>query len=394
MASANSTGAAGKSKPKKPHPDFPLFAHANGQWAKKVRGKLRYFGPWNDPNKKIKKKKKQKDDLLAGREPRIQAEGVTVNDMCNHYLTAREQDVRDRELSPRSFDDLLAECNRLVRFFGKDRLVADLMPDDFLALRSSLTTGKRGEVSKTTLANMINRQKSIFRWAYLNDLIDRPVKFGTGFDRPSERQIRKERNEVGPRMLEPEQIHAMLDEALPAMTAMILMGVNCGVGNYDLGFMRFKHIDLENGWLDYHRNKTGEQRRAKLWPETIKAIREYRELDRKEPKLSEFRDIVFVTRHGNPWASETKANSPISSQFYKLAKKVGIYRRGISFYTLRHIFRTVAGDSKDPDAVKLAMGHADNSISARYLQRISDERLEAVADVVHQWLFGNGGQER
>ena len=35
-------------KPSKPHPDYPLYAHASGQWAKRVRNKVHYFGPWSD----------------------------------------------------------------------------------------------------------------------------------------------------------------------------------------------------------------------------------------------------------------------------------------------------------------------------------------------------------
>ena len=56
-------------KPQKPCPDFPLFPHATGRWAKKVRGRMCYFGPWNDPHGAVCRWLEQKEDLLAGRQP-------------------------------------------------------------------------------------------------------------------------------------------------------------------------------------------------------------------------------------------------------------------------------------------------------------------------------------
>ena len=76
----------------------------------------------------------------------------------------------------------------------------------------------------------------------------------------------------------------------------------------------------------------------------------------------------------------------LSQRFAKLLKELGINSHR-NFYTLRHNFETIGGESKDQVAVDSVMGHVDPSMAAVYRERISDTRLKAVVDTVRTWLW-------
>ena len=57
------------------------------------------------------------------------------------------------------------------------------------------------------------------------------------------------------------------------LKAMVLLGINCGFGNTDCANLPLTALDLDRGWLNYPRPKTGTNRRCHLWPETGAALR-------------------------------------------------------------------------------------------------------------------------
>src|SRR5262245_13019535 len=83
-------------------PEFPLFPHGSGRWAKKVRGKLHYFGktaPDPKGEKAIRLWLEQKDDLLAGRTPRGHTDGLSVAELCDRFLQAKDQQLDAGEIT-------------------------------------------------------------------------------------------------------------------------------------------------------------------------------------------------------------------------------------------------------------------------------------------------------
>jgi integrase len=370
-------------RPKKPYPDFPLFPHATRRWAKKIRGKLHYFGPWDDPDGALKKYQEQRDDLHAGLTPRVQADGFTVRDLLNAFMTAKQMKRDSGELSERAFKDYLDTCKRIGAAFGLTRLVMDLRPTDFDRLRATMAQ-RWGPVR---LGNVVQRVRCVFRWAHESELIDKPVRFGPEFKKPSKKTMRQAREAKGPRMFEAAELRKIIKAAGVPLRAMVLLGVNCGFGNSDVGKLPLSALDLKGGWIDFPRPKTGIPRRCPLWPETVKALREAI-AERPAPECEAAAALVFVTRWGQPWAKDT-SDTPVSNEMRRVLDALGI-NGNRSFYALRHTFATVGGESRDQVAVNAIMGHVPPSddMPSVYRERVSDERLRAVTDHVRAWLFG------
>jgi integrase len=411
------------SRPKRPYPDFPLTPHPSGNWQKKIRGKIHYFGRWarrvngklervegDGWKEALEEYKAVADDLHAGRTPRAQRDGLTVADLCNHFLTAKLRQREAGELAVRSLGEYKQTTDMLVSAFGKTRLVSALAADDFEALRAQMAD-RWGPVR---LGTEIQKVRTVFKYGFEAGLLDRPVCYGPQFKKPSAGVMRRHRAQAGQKMLEAVQLRALIAAAGMPMRAMILLGLNCGFGNTDCTNLPLTALDLDGGWVNYPRPKTGINRRCPLWRETVAALREAL-ARRPAPKDSAATGLVFVNARGAPLvcigetsrANETgeragvpldrirKANRTdgVSVAFSTLLRKLSLHRAGLGFYTLRHAFRTVADAARDPVAIDLIMGHSEPSMAAHYRERIEDGRLRAVADHVRQWLLGNNTGE-
>lgn len=393
--STDGTAPRKPSRPEKPYPEFPLYAHATGRWAKRIRGQIRYFGPWRDPDGALTKFLAQRDALFAGREPRDSTGACTVRDLVNSFLTTKQHLLDSGELSPRTWQDYYATAERLVAQFGATREVCSLEPMDFEELRAALAK-RWGPVA---LGNEINRVRVILKYAADQTLIDKPIHFGQSFKRPSRKTLRAARHAKGKRLFTAPQIRKLLKAAGVQLRAMIYLGINCGLGNQDVARLPQAALDLKRRWLDFPRPKTAVPRLCPLWPETVTAIRAAVKV-RPKPRDGKESDLVFLTRQGRPWvraaivaAGEGQApkfatNDAIALEFGKLLRDAKLNRPGLGFYALRHTFETVAGESKDQVAVDAIMGHAPagEDMGAVYREEVGGKRLAAVIEFVHQWI--------
>jgi integrase len=358
-----------KSKRKTRSDKFPLTLHNTGQFCKRIKGKLYYFG--TNKQKALQRYLEQAAYLHAGKAPtpRPSQDRLSIKILCNLYLDHQESRAEIGEIQPRHVSDQILLLKDFVRFVGPNRPVSDISTIELQNYRKRLIKARK---SPNTINNRIAAFKAMYNWALDNEVID---------NAPRLKAVKKV---TPPKQEKPTftmtQIHKILQNASPQMKAMIWLGLNCGFGCTDCGELKWKNIDLQNGRIDFPRGKTGIGRNFPLWSETVRALNDI-------PVSGE---LVFYTKKGNPWVRTVKGvgkggkekykkTNNVSKEFSKLMKRTGIkMEKGVGFYTLRRTAATLTARSGDPFAVQRLLGHADLKMATTYVQDVSEQTDRAI----------------
>lgn len=376
-----------ENKPAKPYAGFPLFPHNNGQWAKKIRGRLHYFGVWSEPEAALNEYLRQRDELQAGRVP--VASSIKLWELCEEFLQAKRRLADLGELSIRQWQAYQSSCRKMLEYLGREIPATEMAPRHFESLRAHLAKNR----SKVSLSNEITRVRAVFRWGFEAGHLPTPARFGPDFRKPSKKTIRQEKHSNGKRMFEASELRLLLSSARQPLKAMILLGLNCGFGQSDIANLPLSAIS--DGWIDFPRPKTAVPRRCPLWPSTSLALKEAIDA-RPDPRTPANSHLAFLTKYGLRWVRLNKNGTPddaVGKEMAKLLKSLEIKRKGVSFYALRHSFETIGQEAKDPLAVAWIMGHAMHDTGSHYRETVSDERLRCVTDTVYRWLCETPGHD-
>lgn len=391
-------------KPAKPRADFPLFPDANGQWAKKVNKKKYYFGSWHeDPtgDTAIANWKNREVGIRAGLDSirgKGQAGSLTLTQLRDEFIASKRAAVASGELSLSTLKGYLYELGLFVKLFPAEGQAGGLQPAHFSLYAKHLVMERK--LGRHARRRVIAYVKAMFAWGSANGRHP-AVNFGTDLVAPdtSPDAMRQAKARAGvadysKRIVSGDEVTRLLGRAQPNFQAMILLGVNCGLGPADLGRLRWSHLNLETGELNMPRGKTGTDRKGYMWKSTRKALARVAKLRHtaKAIKTEGQAALVFITRKGLPVYREVEVkgrivvSSAISITFGRMARELKL--DGVTFYRLRHSMKTLGKRAKDRDALNLMMGHAERTTGEVYdHEDISLARLRRVALKIYRSLW-------
>lgn len=336
-----------------------LTANGNGQWSKKYRGKVYFFGPWSEPEAAFEAWQRDWPAVTAGRprEPAAEPGWATVETVTDAFLAEMSAAVGRGERSHRTHRTYREVIGLVLGNLGAQTPVSSLSPADFSRLR----TNAANVWGYHRLNNLVNYTRFVFTWAQKNRMLAAVPDFGLGFETVPVAVIRRHRQASGDKSISPAAFAKLLKHSDDVMQAAILLAANGGMGPTDLSTLDMKDCNLRASLIDYVRQKTGAQRIVPLWPETVQAIKRLNPTGRVIPLRDEF----------------------IDKRFAMIRDAAGLT---CHLYDLRRTFATLAAEALDTDAARVIMGQVLTSVFHGYVQKFPLDRLRKVSQHVRARL--------
>lgn len=316
----------------------------------------------------------------------------TLTWLVNLWANRQLERAKRNEISPATWRDYQRVATEIAEAVGQ----TPLRQVDGRVLRR-LNAHYESTVGPQRRRKLIHLLLRILHWGRVERMLEIPP---TGDWRgPSKAEVRRWRAGLDSNQnITAAAIWDIVTLAPTWVEAAVLLGINCGYSNSDIGFLKFHHLKQagEVRFIDFPRPKTSIERISPLWPETIEAI-EAMLAERVKPGKG-FEDLVFLSTAGTPVdGNHLQGDRPIqtttlSQHWRKWARRsdrgeIGGFRR------LRSTFATVAHDAGDPVAVDYLMGHATREMRNVYVGGASWDRLIHVTDRVREWYLSRGDIE-
>lgn len=435
-----------KNKPDKPYPNFPLFAHARGYWAKKVDKRQLSFGRWELKSEADKGAayeaswkaalanfNKYLEDVAVGRSLEERPEEASLKLQCDAYLTRQHRRFEAGEITAFHFDNVKNGIMRFRNAMGRNRSLGDLERDG-VALIAAWLAELRADFGWYAYNRHVSIVRAMFKWSEhpVEGILRRPFRLMALLVKQGELQRRRESKarviERGQFCYTPAELWVMMHAGNIHHMAMMLLGYFCGYGNTDCSHLTFEHLefdpdpslDLPPGWGHIHfpRPKTEIERAAVIPPLVCDVLRQSIAI-RPEPSRATWAKRVFITSHGYPYTRQKlhrRADGVIEKVvgidtvglMHKRAReRVGMCpkhgpmmnmrglngrcpecesqlqpARSLGFYTYRHTGITYASGVTTPDALALWEGHAIAGIRGRYVAHVEVPKLKPIADAL------------
>lgn len=320
-----------------------LTRHPNGQWCRRVEGKLRYFG--TDYEEALRRwYRSSRSDLLG------------LGELARRWLDWK----RSKSLSDRTLEFYSYMVVKVMLGLGEKTDPATLSPEQIERWLNTLELG----VWKKRHVLVILR--SVLNWG--EDMghceLPRGMRLWKG---PSDREVRSRRKSEE-HLWSCQDIARLCLEGELKGRFMALLGINLGYGMQDM--CSSPHV-RDGEFVGGPRQKTGIPRLGWLWPETRNLWDELGGLPIAKPRSGH----AFRT-----WKRHVE--------------EMGIDPGPKRHYDLRATLRTLMDPWGDIEVARLVMGHECRTIEKHYLRTISRDRVRTMCRRVRDQIMQHSEQHR